>query len=91
MTEEKGEGIGEERFAVVKRLCDPQKYSKESMVEMILEKRIGRPEEVAGLSLGIENSVDEHHDVIVKVFRQVWFELSPGRLGSECRCRRRVG
>ncbi|KAH7686287.1 Ovate protein family C-terminal protein [Dioscorea alata] len=90
MAEDKKRGL--ERFTVVKRSCDPQKDFKESMVEMILEKRIGRPEELERLlACYLALNSDEHHDVIVKVFRQVWFELNRGRFGSECRCCRRVG
>lgn len=66
-----------ESFAVVKKSSDPVKDFRESMVEMILERRIGRPEELEGLlACYLELNSDEHHDVIVKVFRQVWFELN---------------
>ncbi|KAJ0971467.1 hypothetical protein J5N97_019426 [Dioscorea zingiberensis] len=93
VAEEKGIGRGGlERFAVVKCSCDPQKDFRESMVEMILEKRIGRPEDLERLlACYLALNSDEHHDVIVKVFRQVWFELNPTRFASECRCYRHLG
>ncbi|XP_072994066.1 uncharacterized protein [Typha latifolia] len=78
MEEEKGL----ERFAVVKCSRDPHKDFKESMVEMIWEKGIGRPEELESLlACYLTLNSDEYHDVIVKVFRQVWFEINPGRFG----------
>uniref|UniRef100_J3L426 Transcription repressor n=2 Tax=Oryza brachyantha TaxID=4533 RepID=J3L426_ORYBR len=50
------------------------------MVEMIASKRIGRPEELETLlACYLSLNADEHHDCIVKVFRQVWFELNPAR------------
>ncbi|KAG1346537.1 transcription repressor OFP5-like [Cocos nucifera] len=74
---------GLESFAVVKCSCDPQKDFRESMVEMIWEKRIGRPEELESLlACYLSLNSDEHHDVIVKVFRQVWFDLNPERFSS---------
>ncbi|XP_019706821.1 uncharacterized protein [Elaeis guineensis] len=72
-----------ESFAVVKCSCDPQKDFRESMVEMIWEKGIGRPEELESLlACYLSLNSDEHHDVIVKVFRQVWFDLNPERFSS---------
>ncbi|XP_073007735.1 uncharacterized protein [Typha latifolia] len=75
-----------EKFAVVKKSSDPQKDFRESMVEMIAEKGIGRPEELESLlACYLTLNSDEHHDVIVQVFRQVWFEISPERFGSHRR------
>ncbi|CAM0882714.1 unnamed protein product [Alopecurus aequalis] len=69
---------GLERFAVVRRTSDPQREFRDSMVEMIASKRIGRPEELETLlACYLSLNADEHHDCIVKVFRQVWFELNP--------------
>ncbi|EHA8591285.1 transcription repressor OFP5-like [Cocos nucifera] len=77
------EQTGLESFAVVKCSCDPQKDFRESMVEMIWEKGIGRPEELESLlACYLSLNSDEHHDVIVKVFRQVWFDLNPERFSS---------
>jgi uncharacterized protein (TIGR01568 family) len=66
-----------ERFAVVRRTRDPQREFRASMVEMIASKRmVGRPDELeALLACYLSLNADEHHDCIVKVFRQVWFEL----------------
>ncbi|KAG8055444.1 hypothetical protein GUJ93_ZPchr0001g31315 [Zizania palustris] len=67
-----------ERFAVVRRTSDPQREFRASMVEMIASKRIGRPEELETLlACYLSLNADEHHDCIIKVFRQVWFELNP--------------
>jgi uncharacterized protein (TIGR01568 family) len=66
-----------ERFAVVRRTRDPQREFRASMVEMIASKRmVGRPEELETLlACYLSLNADEHHDCIVKVFRQVWFEF----------------
>ncbi|XP_065024572.1 transcription repressor OFP1-like [Musa acuminata AAA Group] len=80
---------GLERFAVVKCSSDPQRDFRESMVEMICEKGLGRPEEMESLlACYLALNSDEHHDVIVKVFRQVWFELNLERLAHESNRRR---
>ncbi|KAL6845162.1 hypothetical protein ACP4OV_024657 [Aristida adscensionis] len=74
-----------ERFAVVRRTRDPQREFRASMVEMIASKRmVGRPEELETLlACYLSLNADEHHDCIVKVFRQVWFELNnPARRGG---------
>ncbi|KAF2952275.1 hypothetical protein DAI22_01g325300 [Oryza sativa Japonica Group] len=72
-----------ERFAVVRRTSDPQREFRASMVEMIASKRIGRPEELETLlACYLSLNADEHHDCIVKVFRQVWFELNPARVAA---------
>ncbi|RLN23122.1 transcription repressor OFP1-like [Panicum miliaceum] len=67
-----------ERFAVVRRTRDPQREFRASMVEMIASKRmVGRPEELETLlACYLSLNADEHHDCIVKVFGQVWFELN---------------
>ncbi|XP_074308010.1 uncharacterized protein LOC141642913 [Silene latifolia] len=63
-------------FAVVKRSQDPQQDFKDSMFEMILAKRITRPEELEELlACYLTLNADEYHDLIVKVFKQVWCEL----------------
>ncbi|KAG0488972.1 hypothetical protein HPP92_007783 [Vanilla planifolia] len=75
---ERGEKRGLESFAVVKRSSNPQKDFRESMVEMIREKGMKRPEELESLlACYISLNSDEHHDMIVKAFRQVWFDLNP--------------
>ncbi|GJM93127.1 hypothetical protein PR202_ga09656 [Eleusine coracana subsp. coracana] len=67
-----------ERFAVVRRTRDPQREFRASMVAMIASKRmVGRPEELETLlACYLSLNADEHHDCIVKVFRQVWFDLN---------------
>jgi uncharacterized protein (TIGR01568 family) len=67
-----------ERFAVVRRTRDPHRAFRASMVEMIASKRmVGRPDELETLlACYLSLNADEHHDCIVKVFRQVWFELN---------------
>ncbi|KAL5203520.1 hypothetical protein ABZP36_014472 [Zizania latifolia] len=67
-----------ERLAVVRRTRDPQRAFRESMVEMIASRggsiaaRPGELERLLACYLAL--NADEHHDCIVKVFRQVWFE-----------------
>ncbi|KAM3351360.1 hypothetical protein ACQJBY_023386 [Aegilops geniculata] len=74
---------GLERFAVVRRTSDPQREFRNSMVEMITSKRIGRPDELETLlACYLALNAEEHHDCIVKVFRQVWFELNPARIAT---------
>ncbi|MQL81010.1 hypothetical protein Taro_013457 [Colocasia esculenta] len=69
-----------ESFAVVKCSTDPQEDFRESMVEMIRQNGIGRPEEMEGLlACYLALNADEYHDVIVKVFRQVWLDLRTAR------------
>ncbi|CAD6333207.1 unnamed protein product [Miscanthus lutarioriparius] len=73
-----------EGLAVVRRTRDPQRAFRESMVEMIASAGAGgggpaaatpRPEELERLlACYLSLNADEHHDCIVKVFRQVWFE-----------------
>uniref|UniRef100_A0A0E0L4N9 Transcription repressor n=1 Tax=Oryza punctata TaxID=4537 RepID=A0A0E0L4N9_ORYPU len=67
-----------ERLAVVRRTRDPQRAFRESMVEMITSSGgsiAARPEELERLlACYLALNADEHHDCIVKVFRQVWFE-----------------
>jgi len=63
-------------LAVVKCSRNPQQDFKDSMLEMITEKRIRRPEELEELlACYLTLNADEYHDLIVKVFRQVWHEL----------------
>ncbi|PON95818.1 Ovate protein family, C-terminal [Trema orientale] len=70
------EAGGLESFAVVKCSYDPQKDFKDSMVEMVMEKKIREPEELEQLlACYLTLNSDEYHDVIIKVFRQVWYEL----------------
>ncbi|PUZ65174.1 hypothetical protein GQ55_3G202200 [Panicum hallii var. hallii] len=61
-------------LAVVRRTRDPQRAFRESMVEMIASTRGGAGELERLLACYLSLNADEHHDCIVKVFRQVWFE-----------------
>jgi uncharacterized protein (TIGR01568 family) len=63
-----------ESLAVVRRTRDPQRAFRESMVEMIASMSGGAAELERLLACYLSLNADEHHDCIVKVFRQVWFE-----------------
>ncbi|MFS7931413.1 putative transcription factor OFP family [Helianthus anomalus] len=64
-------------FAVLKRTFDPQQDFRESMIEMIMENGIRRREELEELlACYLTLNCDEYHDLIVKVFKDVWFELN---------------
>ncbi|KAI4343039.1 hypothetical protein MLD38_027587 [Melastoma candidum] len=66
-----------ERCAVVKCSYDPQGDFRDSMMEMIKARGIwgtaAEMEELLACYLTLND--DAYHDVIIKVFRQVWFEL----------------
>ncbi|KAH6759473.1 ovate family protein 5 [Perilla frutescens var. frutescens] len=63
-------------FAVAKSSIDPQQDFKDSMVEMIIEKGIGHPDDLEKLlACYLTLNCDEYHDLIISVFRQVWIEL----------------
>jgi uncharacterized protein (TIGR01568 family) len=73
---------------VVRRTRDPQRAFRESMVEMVASSG-GRAEELERLlACYLSLNADEHHDVIVKVFRQVWFEYINLRRRPDARRRR---
>ncbi|XP_059668125.1 transcription repressor OFP1-like [Cornus florida] len=64
-------------FAVVKSSSDPQKDFRESMVEMILENNIRAPKDLEELlACYLSLNSDKYHDLIIKVFRQIWFDFS---------------
>ncbi|CAN6359465.1 unnamed protein product [Urochloa humidicola] len=69
-----GAGAGAPGLAVVRRTRDPQRAFRESMVEMIASTSGGAEEVERLLAWYLSLNADEHHDCIVKVFRQVWFE-----------------
>ncbi|XP_010530387.1 PREDICTED: LOW QUALITY PROTEIN: transcription repressor OFP5 [Tarenaya hassleriana] len=55
---------------------DPQKDFRDSMIEMIMANGISRPEELKELLVCyLTLNSDEYHDMIIKVFREVWSEL----------------
>lgn len=64
-------------FAVVKSSTDPQKDFRESMVEMISENNIRCSKDLEELlACYLLLNENEYHDVIVKVFEQIWFDLT---------------
>ncbi|KAL4562197.1 hypothetical protein LXL04_034395 [Taraxacum kok-saghyz] len=68
---------GLDSFAIVKTSFDPQQDFRDSMIEMIMEKRLREQEELEELlSCYLTLNCDGYHNLIVKVFRQVWFELN---------------
>ncbi|CAL5411472.1 hypothetical protein CsSME_00031687 [Camellia sinensis var. sinensis] len=71
-------------FAVVKSSFDPQKDFRNSMIEMITAKGIWRPEELEELlACYLTLNTDKYHDLIIKVFKQVWVDLNLKHFGSE--------
>ncbi|XVF25598.1 hypothetical protein REPUB_Repub13aG0225700 [Reevesia pubescens] len=67
---------GLENFAMVKCSFDPEKDFRDSMLEMIREERISQPEELEELlACYLTLNSDAYHDLIIKVFQQVWFDL----------------
>ncbi|XP_058075312.1 transcription repressor OFP1 [Magnolia sinica] len=70
-----------ESFAVVKSSFDPQRDFRDSMVEMIAENNIRASKDLEDLlACYLSLNSDKYHDVIVKVFQQIWFDLSDIRL-----------
>ncbi|KAF8715787.1 hypothetical protein HU200_026737 [Digitaria exilis] len=70
----RGGVVVESPLAVVRRTRDPQRAFRESMVEMMASTSGGAEEVERLLACYLSLNADEHHDCIVKVFRQVWFE-----------------
>ncbi|XP_028112703.1 transcription repressor OFP1-like [Camellia sinensis] len=70
-----------ESFAVVKKSADPQRDFRESMVEMIKENNIRGSKDLEDLlACYLQLNSDEYHEVIIKVFKQIWFDLADIRL-----------
>ncbi|KAE8722603.1 Transcription repressor OFP2 [Hibiscus syriacus] len=68
-------------FAVVKSSSDPQKDFRESMVEMIMENNIRTSKDLEDLlACYLSLNSNEYHDVIVKVFKQIWFDFCDVRM-----------
>ncbi|XP_071721197.1 transcription repressor OFP1-like [Rutidosis leptorrhynchoides] len=64
-----------ESMAVVKTSVDPGKDFKESMVEMILENNMKSSKDLEDLlACYLSLNSNEYHDLIIKVFKQIWFE-----------------
>ncbi|KAI3829495.1 hypothetical protein L1987_03620 [Smallanthus sonchifolius] len=70
-----------ESLAVVKTSVDPGRDFKESMVEMIMENNIKSSKDLEDLlACYLSLNCDEYHDLIIKVFKQIWFESTDIRL-----------
>ncbi|GFY82451.1 ovate family protein 1 [Actinidia rufa] len=68
--------VGELR-AVVKSSVDPQRDFRESMVEMILENNLKASKDLEDLlACYLQLNSDEYHEVIIEVFKQIWFDLA---------------
>ncbi|KAF9680102.1 hypothetical protein SADUNF_Sadunf06G0085300 [Salix dunnii] len=68
-------------LAVVKSSFDPQKDFRESMVEMIVENNIKSSKDLENLlACYLSLNSDEYHDLIIKVFKQIWFDLTEVKL-----------
>ncbi|KAK4724666.1 hypothetical protein R3W88_027445 [Solanum pinnatisectum] len=70
-----------ESFAVMKSSRNPQKDFRESMVEMIVENNIRTSKDLEELlACYLSLNSDEYHDLIIKVFKQIWFDITEIRL-----------
>ncbi|KAJ4845911.1 hypothetical protein Tsubulata_025757 [Turnera subulata] len=70
-----------ESFAVVKSSVDPQKDFRDSMMEMIMENNIRSSKELEELlACYLSLNAREYHDLIVKAFEQIWFDMTNLRL-----------
>ncbi|XP_047341057.1 transcription repressor OFP1-like [Impatiens glandulifera] len=68
---------GRRSLAVVKSSMNPQKDFKESMVEMIVENDIKSGKDLEDLlACYLELNSNGYHDLIIKVFKQIWFDLN---------------
>lgn len=66
-----------ESFAVVKSSVDPQKDFRDSMVEMIVENNIRESKDLEDLlACYLSLNSNEYHDLIVKAFEQIWFDMA---------------
>ncbi|KAI4353533.1 hypothetical protein L6164_002476 [Bauhinia variegata] len=64
-------------FAVVKSSFNPQRDFRESMVEMIVENNIRASKDLEDLlACFLSLNSDEYHDIIIQVFKQIWFDLT---------------
>ncbi|KAE9602941.1 hypothetical protein Lal_00050072 [Lupinus albus] len=73
----KGKSSLDHSFAVVKCSFDPRRDFRDSMIEMIMEKKINKPEEMEELlACYLTLNSSEYHDLIIKVFKQVWLYMN---------------
>ncbi|KAK1428025.1 hypothetical protein QVD17_16850 [Tagetes erecta] len=69
-----------ESMAVVKVSVDPQRDFKESMVEMIVENDIKSSKDLEDLlACYLSLNSNEYHGLIIKVFKEIWFECTVDR------------
>lgn len=65
-----------ESFAVVKSSFDPHRDFKESMVEMIVQNNLTASKDLEDLlACYLSLNADEYHEIIINVFKQIWFDL----------------
>lgn len=70
-----------ESFAVMKSSKDPRRDFRESMVEMIVQNNIITSRDLEDLlACYLSLNSDEYHDLIINVFKQIWFEFIHVRL-----------
>ena len=68
-------------FAVVKSSLDPQRDFRESMVEMIVENNIRASKDLENLlACYLSLNSREYHDLIVKAFEQIWYDMAQLRM-----------
>lgn len=68
-------------FAVVKSSMDPISDFKESMVEMIVENNIRASKDLEDLlACYLSLNSSEYHDLIVKAFEQIWYDMAQLRM-----------
>ncbi|KAK2647509.1 hypothetical protein Ddye_014998 [Dipteronia dyeriana] len=64
-------------FAIVKSSYDPQRDFRDSMVEMIVENNIRASKDLEDLlACYLSLNSDEYHELIINVFKQIWFDLT---------------
>lgn len=68
-------------FAVVKSSMDPQTDFQDSMMEMIVENNIRASKDLEDLlACYLQLNSNQYHDLIVKAFEQIWFDMPDLRL-----------
>ncbi|XP_004294737.1 PREDICTED: transcription repressor OFP4 [Fragaria vesca subsp. vesca] len=73
----KNRGGISDSFAVVKSSLDPQRDFKDSMREMIMENNIKESKDLEDLlACYLSLNSREYHDLIVKAFEQIWFDMA---------------
>ncbi|CAI9761274.1 unnamed protein product [Fraxinus pennsylvanica] len=66
-----------ESVAIVKASFDPEKDFRESMMEMIVENNIRASKDLENLLASyLSLNSDEYHDLIIKAFEQIWFNIA---------------